>query len=60
MTFGATLQALLMPDAQGGHDDVVLGHDDLAGYLEARGYFGATVGRYANRIANARFVLDGG
>jgi aldose 1-epimerase len=59
ITYGATLQALWVPDAQGGRDDVVLGHDDLAGYLEARGFFGATVGRYANRIANARFVLDG-
>jgi aldose 1-epimerase len=59
ITFGATLQALLTPDADGRCDDVVLGHDDLAGYLGRRGYFGATVGRYANRIANARFVLDG-
>jgi aldose 1-epimerase len=59
ITYGATLQALLVPDAQGGRDDVVLGHDDLAGYLAARGFFGASVGRYANRIANAGFVLDG-
>ena len=59
MTYGATLQALLVPDAQGDRDDVVLGYDDLAGYVETRGFFGATVGRYANRIANARFVLDG-
>jgi aldose 1-epimerase len=59
ITFGATLQAVLTPDASGRCDDVVLGHDDLAGYLGRRGYFGATVGRYANRIANARFVLDG-
>jgi aldose 1-epimerase len=58
-TFGATLQALLVPDTNGRCDDVVLGHDDLAGYLNRRGFFGATVGRYANRIANARFVLDG-
>ena len=59
ITYGATLQALWVPDAQGGRDDVVLGHDDLAGYLGTRGFFGATVGRYANRIANARFVLEG-
>src|SRR5690348_1916814 len=59
ITFGATLQALLAPDANGRCDDVVLGHDDLVGYLNRRGFFGATVGRYANRIANARFVLDG-
>jgi aldose 1-epimerase len=59
ITYGATLQALLVPDARGAYDDVVLGHDDLAGYLGGRGFFGASVGRYANRIANARFVLDG-
>jgi aldose 1-epimerase len=59
ITLGATLQALLVPDAKGRCDDVLLGHNDLAGYLGKRGFFGATVGRYANRIANARFVLDG-
>lgn len=59
ITFGAALQALITPDAQGGCDDVVLGHDNLAGYVSQRRFFGATVGRCANRIANARFVLDG-
>jgi aldose 1-epimerase len=39
--------------------DVVLGRDDLAGYLAVRRFLGATVGRYANRIANATFELDG-
>ncbi len=59
ITFGATLQALMVPDAKGDCDDVVLGYDDLAGYAGERRFFGATVGRYANRIANARSVLDG-
>ena len=59
ITFGATLQALMVPDKDGRCDDVVLGHDEVAGYLGHRRFFGATVGRYANRIANARFVLDG-
>jgi aldose 1-epimerase len=59
ITYGATLQALAVPDAMGRPDDVVLGHDDLAGYLAHRQFFGVTVGRYANRIANARFTLDG-
>lgn len=59
ITFGATLQALIAPDASGQCEDVVLGYDDLAGYVAERRFFGATVGRYANRIANARFVLDG-
>jgi len=59
ITYGATLQALMVPDTEGGVDDVVLGHDDLEGYLSKRQFFGATIGRYANRIANARFMLDG-
>lgn len=59
ITYGATLQALIVPDRDGRCDDVVLGHDDLAGYVGERRFFGATIGRYANRIANARFVLDG-
>ena len=59
ISFGAALQALITPDADGNCDDIVLGRDDLAGYLAKRRFFGATVGRYSNRIANARFVLDG-
>ena len=59
ITFGAALQALMVPDKNGRPDDVVLGHDEFKGYLDNRRFFGATVGRYANRIANARFVLDG-
>lgn len=59
ITFGAALQALMVPDRSGRCDDVVLGHDEFDGYLRNRRFFGATVGRYANRIANARFVLDG-
>jgi aldose 1-epimerase len=59
ITLGAALQALIVPAAGGACDDVVLGHDDLGGYLDRRQFFGASVGRYANRIADARFVLDG-
>ena len=59
ITHGAVLQALIAPDANGGHDDVVLGHDTFAGYLAERKFFGATVGRYANRIAKGQFSLDG-
>ena len=59
ITYGAALQALMVPDATGRVDDVVLGHDDLLSYVLLRRYFGATVGRYANRIAKARFVLEG-
>src|SRR6476620_10468528 len=59
ITYGASLQALLVPDAAGRRDDIVLGHDTFEGYLARRQFFGATVGRYANRIAGARFTLDG-
>lgn len=59
ITHGAVMQALITPDANGGYDDVVLGHDTFAGYLAERKFFGATVGRYANRIAKGQFSLDG-
>lgn len=59
ITYGAALQALLMPDARGQVADIVLGYDDLEGYVERPGFYGVTVGRYANRIAGAAFSLDG-
>lgn len=59
ITHGAVLQALIAPGANGSHDDVVLGHDAFAGYLAERKFLGATVGRYANRIAKGKFSLDG-
>ena len=57
--YGATLQAFEAPDRAGRTADIVLGYDDLAAYVERPNYFGATVGRYANRIAGGRFTLDG-
>ena len=51
ITYGATLQSLLVPDRMGRAADVALGYDDLAGYVAKPQFFGATVGRYANRIA---------
>lgn len=59
LTYGARLQSLETPDREGHMADIVLGHSTLAGYLDAPQYFGATVGRYANRIAGGRFTLDG-
>jgi aldose 1-epimerase len=59
MSYGGTLISLEVPDRAGELGDVVLGFDDLAGYLGAEGYLGALIGRCANRIAGARFVLDG-
>ena len=59
LTYGGILQALRVPDAEGRLADVTLGHDTLDGYEATRGFFGATIGRYANRIAAGRFTLDG-
>jgi len=59
MTLGATLQSLMVPDKAGHKDDVVLGYDSAQEYLSHPDYFGASVGRYANRIAKAKFSLDG-
>jgi aldose 1-epimerase len=58
-TRGATVVALRAPDRRGAMVDVVLGYDDLGGYQGDRHYLGALCGRYANRIAGGRFVLDG-
>ena len=58
-TYGGRLVALKAPDRHGRMDDVVLGFDDLAGYLNPNPYFGALVGRYANRIAHGQFTLGG-
>tara|TARA_A100001391_G_scaffold130111_8_gene89515 strand:+ start:19368 stop:20537 length:1170 start_codon:yes stop_codon:yes gene_type:complete len=59
LTYGATLQKFLAPGRDGEVADIILGHDDLAPYEQTPNYFGVTVGRYANRIAGASFVLDG-
>jgi aldose 1-epimerase len=59
MNYGAILTELDVPDKNGKLGDVVLGFDDLKGYLAGHPYFGATVGRVANRIAKGKFTLDG-
>jgi aldose 1-epimerase len=59
MNYGAILTELDVPDRTGKLDDVVLGFDSLAGYLQKEPYFGAIVGRVGNRIANGRFMLNG-
>lgn len=58
LAWGAAVQQLVVPGRRG-PADIVLGYDDMTGYLKASNYFGATVGRYANRIAKGRFTLDG-
>ncbi len=55
--YGGRLVTLKTPDRQERFEDIVLGFDNLDGYLSKNPYFGAIVGRYANRIANAQFTL---
>lgn len=57
--YGAALVSLAVADRDGVYRDVVLGHDDAAGYEKGGGFIGATVGRFANRIAGAGFELNG-
>lgn len=57
--YGVRLQSVLVPDRDGVPGEVVLGYDDLAGYLADEAYHGAVVGRFGNRIAGGRFTLDG-
>ncbi len=59
LSLGATIQSLEVPDRDGKRADIVLGYPSAAEYLEKPQYFGATVGRYANRIARGKFTLDG-
>lgn len=58
-SYGATVTSLEVPDRYGERVNVTLGFDSLDGYLQPHPYFGATVGRYCNRIAGGRFTLDG-
>ena len=59
ITYGGIITELWVPDKSGKLGDVVLGHDRLQGYLAGHPYFGAIVGRVANRIAKGKFTLDG-
>ncbi|HKE95342.1 MAG TPA: aldose epimerase family protein [Povalibacter sp.] len=59
ITYGGIITSIKVPDRQGRFDDVVLGHDTLDAYLKDGSYFGAVVGRYANRIGGAQFSIDG-
>lgn len=64
MNYGGIIVSLRAPDRTGKFEDIVLGFDDLEGYLsdayrQANPYFGALIGRYGNRIAEGRFALDG-
>jgi len=58
ISYGATVVSIEVPDRNGKFDDVVLGYDTLEEYVKGNAYFGATIGRYANRIAKGRFTLN--
>jgi aldose 1-epimerase len=59
LTYGGILQTIEVPDRRGRLGNVTLGFDNLADYVARSPYFGCITGRYANRIANGRFTLDG-
>jgi aldose 1-epimerase len=59
MNYGGIIVSIRVPDRKDQFADVVLGHDKLEGYIPNPPYLGAIVGRYANRIANGTFTLDG-
>jgi len=59
ITYGGTVVSLKVPDKNGNVSDVVLGYDSLDQYQSAKGYLGALIGRYGNRIAKGKFSLDG-
>lgn len=59
ITYGGVLQSLKVPGKDGKAEDIVLGFDDVQGYQSGTAYFGATIGRYGNRLANGAFELDG-
>ncbi len=59
LDYGATIQALEVPDGTGGAVDVALGYDTVAEYEAGDGHLGATIGRVGNRIGGARFSLNG-
>jgi aldose 1-epimerase len=59
IALGGIILSIEVPDRTGSVDDVTLGYDNLDQYLTDSAYFGAIVGRYANRIANGQFTLDG-
>ena len=59
LNYGGIVQSLIVPDKNGKPGDVVLGYDSLDEYRTNSPYFGALIGRYGNRIAKGRFMVDG-
>ena len=58
-TYGGAIVSLKVPDRKGAMADIVLGFDKFEDYLKPQPYFGAIIGRYANRIAHGNFTLSG-
>ncbi|QNS06429.1 aldose epimerase family protein [Streptomyces xanthii] len=59
LSYGGIVQSLELPDRHGRYANVSLGYDHIEGYVTGTTFFGATIGRYGNRIAKGRFTLDG-
>lgn len=59
LTYGGIIQSIVVPDRNGKLDDIALGFDRLEDYIKNGHNFGAIIGRYANRIAKGKFILDG-
>src|SRR3954454_10657429 len=59
ITYGGAVTLLTAPDRSGKFSDIVLGMDDLPGYMKQTNYFGALIGRYGNRIGHHQFTLEG-
>src|SRR5690625_5388367 len=59
INYGGIITSLYIPDRDGNRENIVLGFDEMSGYLERHPYFGSIVGRYGNRIAGGKFTLDG-
>lgn len=57
--FGAKIASIFVPDKNGNFDDIVLGYDDIQGYINGHPYYGAICGRYANRIAEGKITVNG-
>ncbi|MFI2199848.1 aldose epimerase family protein [Streptomyces sp. NPDC020192] len=59
LSYGGIIQSLEIPDRHGRYANVSLGYDNLDAYVKGTTFFGATIGRYGNRIAKGQFTLDG-
>jgi aldose 1-epimerase len=59
LTYGGVIQSIVLPDKNGTPGDITLGFDTLKDYINRSPYFGAIIGRYANRVAKGRFTLNG-